>query len=245
MSSDPSAALIIGAGSAIAGALAKALLEQKTVSEVITVSRQKMPSQAGIRHLVCSHEPDQITEIADELKTRQTRLKRVFICTGILHGKNIQPEKNLKALDPASMMEVFRINCVIPSLWVRALLPVLKGKTKGQQQCVLTAFSARVGSIADNHKGGWHSYRTSKAALNMMLKTAAVEYARVAPMVKLLSFHPGTVDTPLSEPFQKYVEAEALFTPEFVANRLIEITDSLSADGALSYLDWQGKAIAW
>jgi len=244
MSSDPSAALIIGAGSAIAGALAKALLEQKTVSEVITVSRQKMPSQAGIRHLVCSHEPDQISDIVDELKAQQLRLKRVFICTGILHDKNIQPEKNLKALDPATMMEVFRINCVIPSMWVKALLPVLKGKAKGQL-CVLTAFSARVGSIADNHKGGWHSYRSSKAALNMMLKTAAVEYARVAPMVKLLSFHPGTVDTPLSEPFQKYVEPEALFTPEFVASRLIEITDSLSADGALSYLDWQGKAIAW
>jgi hypothetical protein len=79
----------------------------------------------------------------------------------------------------------------------------------------------------------------------MVLKTAAVEFARVAPGVKLLSFHPGTVDTPMSTPFQKHVSAQALFTPELVANRLIKITDTLQPDGQLSYLDWQGHPVPW
>lgn len=239
--SENSTALIIGAQSTIARALADALLAQKVVSELITVSRENMPARAHVTHIACNHEADQIVAIADQLTRDKTPLSRVFICTGILHGGSIQPEKSLQALDPATMTEVFKVNCVIPALWVKALLPALKAN----RDCVLTAFSARVGSISDNHKGGWYSYRTSKAALNMLLKTAAVEYARQAPCVKLLSFHPGTVDTPMSTPFQKHVPPESLFTAEFVAQQLIKITDKLTADGDLSYLDWQGKPILW
>lgn len=241
MSSENATALIIGARSAIAQALAKALTTQKPVSELVTVSRQQMSSLKGNTHFTCNHDSEQISAVVDELINRKVQINRVFICTGILHDASIQPEKSLQALDPTSMMEVFRVNCVIPALWIKALLPVLKGN----RLCVLTTFSARVGSITDNHKGGWYSYRTSKAALNMMLKTATVEYARQAPAAKLLSFHPGTVDTPMSGPFQKHVPPDSLFTPEFVARQLIKITDGLTPDGDLSYLDWQGKPIPW
>ena len=105
--------------------------------------------------------------------------------------------------------------------------------------------SARVGSIADNHLGGWYSYRCAKAALNMGLKSAAIELARRAKGIKLVAFHPGTVDTPLSEPFQKNVAPEKLFEPAFVAERLDEILAAHAADGELSYLDWAGKAVPW
>lgn len=238
-------ALVVGAQSGIAEALVKALLAQNTVSDVITVSRQEMPPRPGIRHLVCNHESDQIAAIANEIKSQQIRLIRVFICTGILHGDNIYPEKALQSLDPATMMEVLRINCVIPTLWLKALLPVLRGHREDGQSCVVTVFNARVGSIADNRKGGWYSYRTSKAALNMVLRTAAIEYARLAPMVKLLSFHPGTVDTAMSRPFSKNIASEALFAPAFVAERLMDITNTLAPDGTLSYLDWRGESIPW
>jgi NAD(P)-dependent dehydrogenase (short-subunit alcohol dehydrogenase family) len=241
MSSEQKNALIIGAYSAIAQALASALIEQNTVTGVIAVSRTPADNSDGIRYLVCNHESEQITAIAAQLRREQSQLARVFICTGVLHDDSIQPEKSLLTLDPVAMMEVFRINCVIPSLWLKALLPLLRT----QPHCVLTALSARVGSITDNHKGGWYSYRSSKAALNMVLKTAAIEFARVAPGVKLLSFHPGTVDTPMSRPFQKHVSPEALFTPEFVAKRLISITNTLQPDGQLSYLDWQGNPVPW
>ena len=105
--------------------------------------------------------------------------------------------------------------------------------------------SARVGSIGDNHLGGWYAYRASKAALNMLLKTAAIEYSRRSANVKLLSFHPGTTDTPLSKPFQSSVAADKLFTPDFVAAQLIALMTAADIDGQLAFIDWNGQSIDW
>jgi NAD(P)-dependent dehydrogenase (short-subunit alcohol dehydrogenase family) len=129
----------------------------------------------------------------------------------------------------------------VPALWLKSLLKVLKGS----QDCIVAALSARVGSIGDNHLGGWYAYRASKSALNMILKTAAIEYGRRAKNVKLIAFHPGTTDTELSKPFQAAVPKEKLFTPSFVAERLAMIMDEAVVDGELSYLDWKGQAIDW
>jgi len=104
-------------------------------------------------------------------------------------------------------------------------------------------FSARVGSTSDNRLGGWYSYRASKAALNSLLKSFAVEYARRLKNVKLIAFHPGTVDTDLSKPFQASVPEQNLFSAVFVADQLAEIMASADLDGQLSYLDWDGKSI--
>ena len=93
--------------------------------------------------------------------------------------------------------------------------------------------------------GGWYSYRASKAALNMMLKTATIELARRAKNIKIIAFHPGTTDTPLSKPFQKNVPANKLFSSDFVAQQLLQIVEESVIDGELSYLDWQGEAINW
>jgi len=124
---------------------------------------------------------------------------------------------------------------------LKLLHPILKGK----QRCVVAALSARVGSINDNHLGGWYAYRSSKAALNMMLRTLSIEYARRVKNVKLIAFHPGTTDTALSKPFQTSVPAEKLFTTEFVAARLCRIMHDAEIDGQLSYLDWDNKSIPW
>jgi NAD(P)-dependent dehydrogenase (short-subunit alcohol dehydrogenase family) len=150
-------------------------------------------------------------------------------------------EKRIEDIDAGQMAELLHINSILPALWLQALLPVLKSSPR----CILTVFSARVGSISDNHKGGWYSYRASKAALNMIVRTAAIEYARRAPGIKLLAFHPGTVDTLLSRPFQKNVAAEKLFTPEFVAQQLLTICAALPLDAEASYLDWAGEPITW
>lgn len=123
-------------------------------------------------------------------------------------------------------------------------MPLLTHKT----QCTITALSARVGSINDNELGGWYTYRASKAALNMLFKTAAIELARRAKNTKLILFHPGTTDTELSKPFQKNVPAGKLFTPEFVAGQLFELTNNnpdLKLNGEPAYLDWQGSTIPW
>ena len=105
--------------------------------------------------------------------------------------------------------------------------------------------SARVGSISDNRLGGWYSYRASKCALNMLLKTSAIELNRKHKNVKLISFHPGTTDTKLSRPFQSSVSRDKLFTPDFVATKLMDLMRKTDVDGELAYLDWAGAPIDW
>lgn len=126
-------------------------------------------------------------------------------------------------------------------LWLKSLVPLLSGK----QACKIVVFSARVGSISDNKLGGWYSYRASKAAINMLLKSAAVELARSVKNIKLISFHPGTTDSPLSKPFHKNVPANKLFKSEFVAQQLIDIVQNTAIDGQASFVDWQGKSTPW
>ncbi|CAN0507506.1 unnamed protein product, partial [Discosporangium mesarthrocarpum] len=121
----------------------------------------------------------------------------------------------------------------------------LKPLLRGKRDRVITVMSARVGSIDDNERGGWYAYRASKAALNMLFKTAAIEYRRTAKQTRFLAFHPGTTDTPLSQPFQKSVPPDKLFSPEFVAERLLGLTDALPGSDLVQFLDWDGEAVAW
>ena len=152
--------------------------------------------------------------------------------------------KKLEDLNADYFNEIISANTLTPLLCLQSILPLLTHKT----QCTITALSARVGSINDNKLGGWYTYRASKSALNMLFKTAAIELARRAKNTKLVLFHPGTTDTELSKPFQKNVPAGKLFTPEFVAKQLFELTNNnpdLKLNGEPAYLDWQGSTIPW
>ncbi|MDB4261175.1 SDR family NAD(P)-dependent oxidoreductase, partial [Porticoccaceae bacterium] len=116
------------------------------------------------------------------------------ICHGILHSDTLWPEKRLEDINAESLQTVFQANTVVPVLWLKLLHRLLKSK----QRCVVAALSARVGSIGDNQLGGWYAYRSSKAALNMMLRTLSIEYGRRVKNVKIISFHPGTTDEAFS-----------------------------------------------
>ncbi|WP_045525645.1 SDR family NAD(P)-dependent oxidoreductase [Aeromonas hydrophila] len=129
---------------------------------------------------------------------------------------------------------------LLPLRWISQLLPLL-----GSSPCTLAVLSARVGSIGDNRAGGWYGYRAAKAALNMLLKCAAIELARRAPGVKLLAFHPGSVDTQLSRQFHGNLAAGSLHSPQQAAAHLVTLMARLTADGELSYLDWRGEPIEW
>lgn len=235
--------LVVGARGGIAQALCEQLLTNVS-TQVIAVSRGPQPANlihSRLQWLTCDHQAEQIKDIIEQVKLRQLPIARVFICTGLLHQGDIQPEKKIEQFDETQFSQLMAVNVVIPTLWVQQLVEVCKGKTP----CAITCFSARVGSISDNRLGGWYSYRMTKAALNMMLKSAAVEYARRAKNVKLLAFHPGTTDTPLSKPFQANVPQGKLFTPEFVANQLLRIVNEIEFDNRASFIDWQGKPIRW
>ncbi|WP_313670896.1 SDR family NAD(P)-dependent oxidoreductase [Sandarakinorhabdus sp.] len=161
----------------------------------------------------------------------------VFIATGMLHGDGLAPEKANSQLSAEALTTAFAINAIGPALVARALLPLMP---KGRKT-VLAALSARVGSISDNRLGGWHSYRASKAALNQLIHTMAIEQARRSPEQILLALHPGTVDSGLSKPFQKGVKT--LFTTEESARHLLRVIDQATPSQTGLLLDWQGEVI--
>lgn len=236
-------AMIIGGSGAIATALRQNLSQDTDCQQIYVFSRQQPPEELPDKVIWQTLEYTQpaITSVLADNLAKTLPIQKVFICNGRLHDADLQPEKRLEQFNAEDCQSIMHSNSLVPMLWVQALLPYLKQT----QPCQLVVFSARVGSISDNHLGGWYSYRASKAALNMLLKTVAIEYQRRAPNVSIIAFHPGTTDTPLSRPFQKNVPKDKLLTSAFVAESLLSILDSLSYADRLQFLDWQGKKVDW
>jgi NAD(P)-dependent dehydrogenase (short-subunit alcohol dehydrogenase family) len=240
------AVLVVGASGGIGRAVLDHYLQTPEYEQIFAVSRGERPDSLHSRGerlhwLVSDYTESSVASVAHAVESFGENLTRVIVCNGILHNDRLSPEKSLLKLEAAAMQEVLHTNVVVPSLWIAALVRLLSGSPG----CAVAVLSARVGSIRDNQLGGWYSYRASKAALNMVLKSAAVEYRRRLPRVKLLAFHPGTTDTALSRPFQRGVAPDSLFTPAFVARRLAQLLDQLEPDGELSYLAWDGSSIEW
>ncbi|MEX2470085.1 MAG: SDR family NAD(P)-dependent oxidoreductase [Pseudohongiellaceae bacterium] len=237
-------ALVIGAGSHIARAVIEELLAGgvRVIAVSRRVDRERVRQKAsGLVWLQADYSEASIARICAGLKDEGVHLDRVFICHGVLHDETVSPEKRLDDISEAAFAHVFRVNAWLPLLWLKHLAPLLPRRSP----CVVTVFSARVGSIADNRQGGWYAYRGSKAALNMLLKTAAIELRRTHRHLRVLAFHPGTTDTPLSAPFQTAVPEGRLFTPTFVAQRLLDLVADLPGTEAIQFLDWDGKRIDW
>jgi len=239
-------AVVIGASGGIGSAILETLASDATFSQIVAVSRLDRP--VGSSHKVDSiiwcttdHSEMSIRSICNRISELNQPVSNVFIATGVLHGEGWGPEKRVEALDPERMHHLFQVNAVIPSLWIKMLTALFNPTS----QCVIAVLSARIGSIQDNKSGGWYSYRASKAALNMILKTAAVEYARRFKHIRLLAFHPGTTDTRLSQPFQASVPSEKLFSPEFVAGALMKVIQLPYPDGNLRFIDWAGEEVVW
>jgi NAD(P)-dependent dehydrogenase (short-subunit alcohol dehydrogenase family) len=176
---------------------------------------------------------------AEQLRARAP-FDIILVATGLLHDGDLHPEKSVREVDPAHLLKSFAVNSVGPALAAKHLTPLLPKAERG----IFAALSARVGSISDNRLGGWYGYRASKAALNMIIKTLAIELARSRPKAICVGLHPGTVDTQLSAPFQARVAAGRLFTPDHAAHQLIEVIDALTSGDSGQCFDWDGKPIA-
>jgi NAD(P)-dependent dehydrogenase (short-subunit alcohol dehydrogenase family) len=163
----------------------------------------------------------------------------VFVATGMLHSDAILPEKSLRAQSAESYAHAFAINTIGPALIAKHFLPLLPR----DRRSVFAVLSARVSSISDNRIGGWHAYRASKAALNMAIRNFAIEMARTHPQAIVVALHPGTVDTKLSRPFQRGVTPEKLFTPEFSAQRMLAVLDTLTPVDSGNLFAWDGQRI--
>jgi NAD(P)-dependent dehydrogenase (short-subunit alcohol dehydrogenase family) len=225
-------AVVIGASGGVGGALVAQLSGDPAFASVFALAR----SFADGARIDITDE----ASIATAAATLGGPLRLVIVATGALQGPGFpQPEKTYRALDAVALTESFRLNTVGPALVAKHLLPLMapRGKT------VFAALSARVGSIGDNRAGGWHAYRASKAALNMVLRNLAIETGRRNPDAICVGLHPGTVDTGLSRPFQRGVADGKLFTPETSARHLLAVIDGLTAADSGNVLAWDGQTI--
>lgn len=183
----------------------------------------------------------QIAAAVRQLQSVTDRLHLTVNCIGILHAGELQPEKGLRQLDADKLLRYFQINSLSGALLAKYLLPLLRHDRRN----VFASLSAKIGSIGDNQLGGWYGYRASKAALNMLLRTAAIEFGRKSPQTIVVALHPGTTDTPLSQPFQRHVPAEQLFPVERTVRQLLGIIDGLGPEDSGQFFHWDGTRLPW
>ena len=232
---------VIGASGAIGSEFVRQLAEDERVQRVYAFARRPLDFPEGevVTGSIDICDADSVKRAAGTVGTDE-KLDLVVLASGILHRNDaIQPEKSLRDIDPAAMEAVFRTNAIGPANVAQAFLPRMRryGKT------VFAALSARVGSIGDNRLGGWVSYRSSKAALNMILKTLSIEHTRQFPESVIAALHPGTVDSALSAPFQRRVPDGKLFSPAQSVGYLLSVIDGLAPEDSGGFFAWDGASI--
>lgn len=245
--SEPSTAVVVGASRGIGLAITRALLGNAQVNRVIASYRQ--PSSATEllaldderlhRLRLDVTEATDIQQLVQSIKQVGGRPDFVIHCAGILHEKGIQPEKALNQCDAGALKRLFEVNSIGPLMLAKALIPLMPRR----QNSHFTVLSAMVGSIGDNRLGGWYAYRASKAALNQLMRTLAIECRRTHPGLCITSIHPGTTDTGLSRPFQANVKAGKLYTPEQSARRILHVVGQSTAEQSGQFVNWDGKPI--
>ena len=153
----------------------------------------------------------------------------------------MKPEKALRSFDAVNIIHALNINAVGPALFAKHFTPLMPKNAKS----VFAALSARVGSITENSLGGWYSYRASKAALNQLIQTTAIEIARKNGNIVVLALHPGTTDTALSHPYQSGVPDGKLFTPHYSANRMLQLIDQSVPEDSGKFVAWDGRELPY
>lgn len=230
-------AVVIGASGGLGRAFAEMIAASGRFATVHALSRK--PAQFGPTNIRSGH-VDILSEESIQAALADVEAPRlVIVASGILHDQARGPEKSWRALNVDWMENVMRINAFGPALVAKHALPKMPRDGKS----CFAAISARVGSISDNRLGGWYGYRASKAALNMLLKTLSVEFARTHAQGCILGLHPGTVDTSLSQPFQKGVPGDKLFTPAFSANAMLSVINANGAEATGGLFAWDGQPI--
>jgi len=234
--------VVVGSSGGIGAALIEQLVESKQVARIHALSRsgRSHPSPKVANLTFDFTDEDSLVAAAQALQ-EVGPFDLIIVATGLLQGEGISPEKNMRALSHDGLAKSFEINTIGPAMTAKYFAPLLRRDEKA----VFAALSARVGSISDNRLGGWYAYRASKAALNMVLKTLAIEIGRRFKDQIIVGLHPGTVDTDLSKPFQSNVPEGKLFTPDYSAERLLGVVDGLSAKDSGNLFDWAGEQVAF
>lgn len=224
-------AIIIGAS----GGIGTALADQLEANDGYQVHRL---SRSAIYPIDLTDEAS-IAAAATQFACFNVPPELVFVATGLLHLGSKGPEKSMRDLDPEWMLENYRINAIGPALVAKHFLPLMPR----DRRMIFAVLSARVGSISDNRLGGWHSYRASKAALNMLVRNLSIEWQRKNPDAIIVGLHPGTVETALSAPFKGNPAAER-FDPATAARQLLTVLDGLNPAQSGQLFSYDGTVIA-
>ena len=245
-------ALIIGATQGIGRGFVEQLLDSPDINLIFATYRR--PEKAQDLFKLESLYPDklitvpvdvtseaQIQQAVTNISSQTDRLHLAINCVGILHEENLQPEKSLKHLNSDNLLRYFEFNTIPTALWSKYLLQLFKHP----ELSIWATISAKVGSIEDNRLGGWYGYRASKAALNMLIKNIAIEFARVSKNTIVVALHPGTTDTQLSFPFQKNVPPEKLFSVQRCTQQLLSVINSLQPKNSGQFFSWDGTILPW
>lgn len=232
--------LIVGGSGGIGQAMVKRVQETYPNATVHATYRHHLPQDR--QNNIQWHALDVTNEAEIKLLSEQlTELDWLINCVGILHTQDKGPEKSLQSLDLAFFQHNLTLNTLPSVMLAKHFCHALKQSDSAR----FAVISAKVGSITDNRLGGWYSYRASKAALNMFLKTLSIEWQRTMKHCVVLSLHPGTTDTPLSQPFQQSVPKGKLFTPEYVANCLLPIIANATPAQTGCFFAYDGTELPW
>jgi len=248
-------ALIIGGSGGIGLAIVQQLLTDARFERVYATYRDRDRAMAllnlaatepKLTCLPCDPTAEaQIIATVEKIQQQTDRLHLVLNCVGTLHDRDRQPplspEKSLRHIDREQLLHYFDINAIPSVVWAKHAQILLKHPDNS----VFATISAKVGSIEDNHLGGWYGYRASKAALNMFLKTIAIEFSRTRQNAIVVALHPGTTDTALSQPFQGNVPPGKLFTPQYTAACLLRVIDQLTPQDNGAFFAWNGDQLPW
>ncbi len=245
-------ALIVGASQGIGLGFVKSLLQENNVAKIFATYRNA--DSAGelisleseyFSKLVCLPmditQESQISAGVEKISTEVDKLHLVINCVGILHEDELQPEKSLRQINSENLIRYFQVNSIGGILLAKHLQPLFKHNEKNIFACI----SAKIGSIGDNRLGGWYGYRASKAALNMFMRTTAIEYSRRCPKTIVVTLHPGTTDTNLSRPFQRNVPPEKLFPVERTVKQLLSVIANLKPENSGEFFSWDGSPLPW
>lgn len=234
--------LVIGGSSAIASATIELLLQSNENVEIHCVSRNIIDSsRVQQTYRVDNYSKSVIDSLCCTLVSQNHQFDAVLIFNGQLYTQNFMPEKKVSQFNELYLDELIASNVLPHLFWYSHLHTLIPKETESK----ILVLSARIGSISDNRSGGWYSYRMTKAMLNMATKCYSIELARTHPKAKILLFHPGTTDTPLSHPFQKNIPKNKLFEPEYTAQCISNLLNTSYESTHIEYLDWQQQPIEW
>jgi NAD(P)-dependent dehydrogenase (short-subunit alcohol dehydrogenase family) len=249
-------AWVLGASQGIGFGFVEQFLRNEHLGRVYATYRS--PTSAEPLLALGREYPDRLTcirlEITDEADIAQCveqitlalqasghSLGWVINCIGMLHQGDLQPEKSLRQINSAQLLTYFQVNSIGSVLLAKHLTPLLKHSDR----VIFATLSAKVGSIGDNHLGGWYGYRASKAALNMFMRSIALEYRRTCKGAIVVMLHPGTTETTLSEPFRRGVLPEKLFSIDRTVTQLMGVMENLTPEDSGEFFSWDGTKLPW